>query len=557
MHPVSTSIPSIMASKKERLARCGMLCLALCITVTLSRPAQGAASSSPSVGRDTNGEPRAGLAIGAPGEDDDTGVVHALYANSDGIPNQVGERWWQGIDGIPGTRDMWDGFGTALASGDFNGDGYADLAVGVTGESVNGHGNAGMVQIIYAAHDGLTASGNVVFTQDDLHSTAEVNDAFGQVLAVGDFNADGYDDLAVGVPLEDVQVAADHAIDAGSVNVIYGSAVGLRADYNRLLDEHILGTSHEAGDQFGAALAACDFDGDGYDDLAIGVPGEDFGAISPVEDVGSVQIVFGSADRLVTSGNQVLFQGLNSLDNAAEAGDRFGSSLAAGVFDGDGYCDLAVGVASEEPGTAYTNSGAVHVLYGSDAAFAPPSRNWLWSRNDTDVAGEIQDYAYFGRVLAAGDFDGDGLDDLAIGTPYDDVGDEEDAGSVHVMYGGSEGISDWADRVWYQGGYVSCAAEENDRFGWALATGDVDGDGYDDLVIGTPYEHIGTVADAGMAQVFYGGSWGIPQEPRYDNLHQNKGSTAGSSEPEDRFGAAAAVLEAGPHKIYLPLIVRS
>lgn len=553
MYPSSTSILSVTATRRKRLVCCGILCLALCITASLSRPGQAAAPSSPYLEGDIDGGPRAGLAIGTPGEDDDAGVVHALYADRDGIPNQVGERWWQGTGGIPGTRAMWDSFGTALASGDFNGDGYADLAIGVTGESVNGHANAGMVQIIYAAADGLTASGNAVFTQDDLHATAEVNDAFGQVLAVGDFNADGYDDLAVGVPLEDVQVAADHAIDAGSVNVIYGSAVGLRADYNRLLDEHILGTSHEAGDQFGAALAACDFDGDGYDDLAIGVPGEDF---STIEDVGSVQIVFGSADRLVTTDSQVLFQGLGGLENAAEAGDRFGSSLAAGVFDGDGYCDLAVGVPSEERGIDYTNFGAVHVLYGSDAGFAPPSDDWLWSRHDVDVAGEIQDYAYFGRVLAAGDFDGDGLDDLAIGTPYDDVGDEEDAGSVHVMYGGSEGLSDSGDRVWYQGGYVSCAAEENDRFGWALATGDVDGDGYDDLVIGTPYEHIGTVADAGMVQVFYGGSWGIPQEPRYDNVHQNKGSIAGSAEPEDRFGAAVAVLEAGPRKIYLPLIVR-
>jgi hypothetical protein len=64
------------------------------------------------------------------------------------------------------------------------------------------------------------------------------------------------------------------------------------------------------------------------------------------------------------------------------------------------------------------------------------------------------------------------------------------------------------------------------------------------------------VADAGMVQVFYGGSFGIPQEPRYDNLHQNKGSTAGTAEVEDRFGKAVAVLDAGPWKIYLPLVIR-
>jgi hypothetical protein len=237
------------------------------------------------------------------------------------------------------------------------------------------------------------------------------------VPAVGDFNADGYGVLTVGVPMEDVHVADYHAIDAGSVNVIYGSAVvRLRADYNRLRNEYTLGTNHEAADRFGAALASGDFDGDGYDDLAIGVPGEDFDALGgTVEDVGSVRIVFGSVDRLVTSGIQILFQGLEGPENEAE---------------------------------------------------------------------------------------------------------------------------------------------ENDRFGWALAAGDVDCDGYDDLVIGTPYEHIGDVADAGMVQVFYGGSFGIPQEPRYDNLHQNKGSTAGTAEVEDRFGKAVAVLDAGPWKIYLPLVIR-
>ncbi len=497
------------------------------------------------------------LVVGVPGEDwsstTDAGIVHVLYAGESGIPTQAGDLWRQGSGGVPGTTDMWDAFGTALAAGDFNGDGMTDLAVGATGESVDGEANAGMVQILYAAPEGLTSTGNAVITQDDLDAKAERNDAFGQVLAVGDFNRDGYDDLAVGVPLEDVYVHPDDVVDAGSVNVLYGSAAGLGTDYNQSVSEYRLGTDYQTGDQFGAALAACDFDGDGYDDLAVGVPGEDFG----YDDIGAVQILFGSAGRLIVDDSQVLLQGVNGLDNVAEAGDHFGRSLAAGRFDGDGYCDLAVGVTGEEPGTHYTDSGAVHVLYASASGFAPPDRDWLWSRYDTDVAGEIQDEAYFGRVLAAGDFDGDGLDDLAIGTPYDDVSGHADAGSVHVMYGSAtNGLSDWSDRVWYQGGYINTAVETNDRFGWSLATGDLDDDGCDDLVIGTPYEHIGSVGDAGMVQVFYGKAAGIPAQPRYQNLHQDRDTIQDTVEGDDRFGAAVVVLRAAPRRVYLPLVTK-
>jgi hypothetical protein len=504
-----------------------------------------------------NDDDYADLVVGVPGEDwsstTDAGVVHVLYADGSGIPTQSGDLWRQGSGGLPGTMEMWDAFGTALAAGDFNGDGYTDLVIGATGESVDGSANAGVVQVLYAAPDGLTSAGNAVITQDDLYAQAEPNDAFGQVLAVGDFNRDGYADLAVGVPLEDVYVHPDDVIDAGSVNVLYGSAAGLSTDYNQSFSEHTLGTDYKTSDQFGAALAACDFDGDGYDDLAIGVPGEDFG----YDDIGAVQIVFGSAGRLIVDDSQVLVQGMNGLDNAAEAGDHFGRSLAAGYFDGDAYCDLAVGVTGEEPGTFYTDSGAVHVLYASASGFALPDRDWVWSRYDTDVAGEIQDEAFFGRVLASGDFNGDGIDDLAIGTPYDDVNGHADAGSVHVMFGGAtNGLSDWDDRVWYQGGYINTAVETNDRFGWSLATGDVDDDGYDDLVIGTPYEHIGTVGDAGMVQVFYGAAAGIPAQPRYQNLHQDTDMIQNTVEADDRFGAAVVVLRAAPRRVYLPLVTK-
>jgi hypothetical protein len=540
-----------MNTKCLRILLTGLVALALFSFVPLAKadaPLQDERASG-------NNDNFADLAIGVPGESfstNDIGAAHVLYGGSSGIPSQAGDFWREGADGLPGTGAQWDYFGTEVAAGDFNGDHLADLAIGISGKSVNSQANAGAIQIIYAAAGGLSAEGNDLITQDDLFETAEMNDGFGQVMAVGDFNGDGYDDLAVGVPMEDVQVVSNY-LDAGAVNVIYGGESGL-GNYNQCFTEYTLGTAQETGDQFGAALAAGDFDGDGIDDLAIGVPFEDFVS---VEDVGAVQIVFGTTSWLDTSDNQVLYQGLGGITQTAEEDDYFGRSLAAGYFNGDAYCDLAVGVIGEEPGTAYTDSGAVHVLYASANAFDPPDSDWLWSRNDTDVAGEIQDFAYFGEVLAAGDFDGNGMDDLAIGTPYDDVGAVTDAGSVQVMYGGStNGLGDWGDRVWYQDSYTNTAAEANDNFGRALAAGDVDMDGCDDLVIGTPSEHIGTTADAGMVQIFFGAYFGIPAHPRYQNFHQSKDLIQDTAEANDRFGWSLAVMQVKGGFTFLPLLVK-
>ena len=202
---------------------------------------------------------------------------------------------------------------------DFNGDGFADLAVGVPGEDTG----AGAVQVLYGSSTGLSTA-DQLWTQDDaLTDTSEAGDAFGSALATGDFNGDGFTDLAVGVPLEDVEAIGN----AGAVNVLYGSSIGLTDDGAQFWtqDSTDIEDSSEADDNFCTSLAAGDFDGDGRSDLAIGVPSED---VEAVANAGAVNVLYGSSSGLTASGDQFWHQDTSGILDTAETDDYFGWSLA-------------------------------------------------------------------------------------------------------------------------------------------------------------------------------------------------------------------------------------
>ena len=502
---------------------------------------------------DFDGDGYADLAVGAPYENvssvTDAGSVSVIYGTSGGLSGAADEYWQQNyLDGSD--SEPFEYFGQALAVGDFDGDGYFDLAVGVPWEDVGSVGQAGAVNVIYGTADGgLDVAGNQYWNQNEagMGGAAEEDDHFGQALAAGDFNGDGYDDLAVGIPGEDI----GSTVDAGGMMVLYGSADGLTAAstvWNQ-------GGEAETGDQYGATLAAGDFDRDGYDDLAVGIPRVDLGGVA---DAGAVQIYYGSGTGIHERvSNDFWHQDRSGVADTADEYDFFGSSLTVGDFDGDGYDDLAVGVPYEDVGSpVITNTGAVNVLYGSSTGVTGSGSDY-WHQDVGSIGSLCEEGDRFGFALTAGDFDGDGYDDLAVGVPYEDWNDL-DTGIVQVLYGTADGLSDVGNQLWRQGITGIIGGEEpHDRFGYALAAGDFDDDGYADLAIGVPYEGIGTESEAGAVNVLYGTGSGLAADGN-QFWYQGDNGLQGTPETGDRFGYALAALpRTRSQRVYLPLTLRN
>ncbi|QFY08592.1 hypothetical protein GBF35_19625 [Nonomuraea phyllanthi] len=241
-----------------------------------------------------------------------------------------------------------------------------------------------------------------------------------------------------------------------------------------------------------------DFDGDGRPDLAVAAPYDNARA-------GSVTVMYGSGEKAKLT------------QEGAEPGDSFGSALAVGDFDGDGCSDLAVGVSEEFAGERVPGAdgnGVVQIFHGSPDGLAA-GEELAPARPSSDR---------FGASLAAGDLDGDGRDELVVGSPSHRSG-----GAVTVYW--MKGREPY--RMTQKTPWVRQTAHVTDQWGAVLATGDFDGDGDDDLAVGAPADSVRFDGQGSVTVIDVRGR-------RARLLTQSSTGVKGASEKWDAFGAALA-----------------
>ena len=417
--------------------------------------------------------------------------------------------------------------GTAAAApsgtgADFNNDGYADIAVSSPTASVAGKNEAGQVTVLYGSPEGIGSARRTTISQNSagVPGTAETGDRFGFATAAGDFDADGFTDLAVGAAHE--QVGDD--VDGGTVQIIWGSVTGLAGGVT------INDPAPTAHDRFGVDVAAGDFDNDGRTDLVTGDSSSSLrlfkGGISrygkaastvlvptPIlgggKDGGTYKLTSGDVthdgkDDLVvngyegTSDAEYLYNANYYLPGAASGLDpNAARKLPGGVItdigdvNGDGYGDLVTGLSWDKDVPGTTKGGKVNVIYGS--ASGPTSEMDSITQESGTIPGGSETGDSFGLEVSLGDINGDGLQDLAIGAPSEDLSGVTDTGSVTVVYGSTQGL-DTTNGVQYfhqEVAGVPGTGEAYDFFGSEVFLSDLNGDGKADLTVGAIGENDG------------------------------------------------------------------
>ncbi|MFH8490152.1 FG-GAP-like repeat-containing protein [Streptomyces longisporoflavus] len=438
-------------SRRGRLAAATATAAALTgglLTLTATTATAAPAAAAQPDDADFNGDGAADLATSAPhanvGGKDKAGQVVVTYGGAE----QRHVTYSQNSAGVPGTAEKGDFFGADTAYGDFDSDGYDDLAVGAIGEDVGSDVDGGTVQVLWGSPSGLSGGSTITDPRPTKH------DGFGGPLQAGDFDGDGKDDLAVAA-----------ASGAATIDIFDGGIKRTGATGDRYT---VLPPIH-SGEGAGAFnLHSGDVNGDGKDDLLVD-------GFSTADDYNANLWLPGSANGVTTNGVQRLPAGY-----ITDVGDT----------DGDGYGDIIIGLTWDEGIQGANKGGTVYVVKGN--ANGPYGDSQAITQDTAGVPGGSEKGDSFGAELDLGDVNGDGHLDLVTSTPGEDLEGVTDAGSITVIYGAADGSGlSTAGSVLYSQNSpgVPNSNEQNDFFGSDVHIDDLNADGRGDVSVGASGEN--------------------------------------------------------------------
>ena len=351
---------------------------------------------------------------------------------------------------------------SVAGAGDVNGDGFADLIVGAPYFD-NAQTDEGAAFVYFGGVGALLqADGTLEANQAGAKMGASVAEA-------GDVNGDGFSDVIVGAPYYD-----NGQTDEGAAFVYFGGPISLDTTFDARLE------NNQPNEQMGWSVAgAGDVNGDGYADVIVGAPMSDFLAFNS-DDYGAAFIYLGGPGAFDTTRDKWLF--------GNQSGSRRGNSVSgAGDVNGDGFSDVIVGANLYSSGES--NEGVAFVYFGSASLFGSPSPAVLQSNQANAQLGF--------SVASAGDVNGDGYADVLVGAPYYDNG-SADEGAAFVYLGGP-GIFDTTNDGLME------SNQQSAQMGFSVASaGDVNGDGFSDVIVGARYYDL-PLFNAGAAMIYLGG----------------------------------------------------